>query len=117
MYAAGNASACVAQGTCTPLGGHSVWAALPPLPRGGRDDGLPITLVLAGVDSTAFFHDAAKVFRHTLSLPSCKHIWQCHIVMMLPGRRGKMQVELHIVGVVVVSALMSAQARMIQLSV
>lgn len=60
MWAAGNASACITQGTCLPLGGHSVWAALPPLPASGSDN-RPILLVAAGVDSAAFFHDRTKV--------------------------------------------------------
>ncbi|CAL8470795.1 g10337 [Coccomyxa elongata] len=59
MWAAGNASACITQGTCLPLGGHSVWAALPPLPASGKDN-RPIILVAAGVDSMAFFHDRTK---------------------------------------------------------
>ena len=63
MFATGNASACIAAGSCQPLGGHSVWAALPPLAKPGSEDAKPLTLVLAGVDSTAFFHDRAKVRR------------------------------------------------------
>ena len=66
MYAAGNASACIAAGSCMPLGGHSVWAALPPVPPAG--DAKSTTLVLAGVDSTAFFHAQAKV-RRLLQVP------------------------------------------------
>ena len=61
----GNASACIAAGTCMPLGGHSVVAALPPVRAGG--DAKPVTLVLAGVDSTAFFHDRAKARAAPLS--------------------------------------------------
>ena len=45
-------------------GGHSVWAALPPFPAQPAQDPRPITLVTAAIDSTAFFHDLAKV-------PSC----------------------------------------------
>ena len=60
MFAAGNASACITQGSCLPLGGHSVWAALPPMPVSGGDS-KPIVIVTAGIDSTAFFHDRTKV--------------------------------------------------------
>lgn len=42
-------------------GGHSVWAALPPFPALPAKDARPITLVTAAIDSTAFFHDLAKV--------------------------------------------------------
>ena len=60
MFASGNASECITQGSCLPLGGHSVWAALPPLPVTGSDN-KPVVLVAAGMDSTAFFHARAKV--------------------------------------------------------
>lgn len=60
MFAAGNASECLNQGSCLPLGGHSVWAALPPLPVSGGDK-RQVVLIAAGIDSTAFFHDRAKV--------------------------------------------------------
>ncbi len=33
MQGAGNSGTCLAARTCLPLGGHSVWAALPPPPR------------------------------------------------------------------------------------
>jgi hypothetical protein len=60
MLGGGNASACIEAGTCQPLGGHTVWAALPPLPK-TRQDGRPVTIVAAGIDSSAFFHARAKV--------------------------------------------------------
>lgn len=58
MDATGNSSACIAARTCLPLGGHSVVAALPPLPPQG-DDGLPALWVLSQFDSSALFHEAA----------------------------------------------------------
>ncbi len=67
MAAEGNSSACLEARTCLPIGGHSVWAAMPPLaaadPDGTRpqEDDLPITLVLASMDSTAFFQPEALV--------------------------------------------------------
>lgn len=63
MLGEGNASACITAGACLPLGGHSVWAALPPVPSSGPPDKRPVTVVCAGVDSTAFFHARAKVAR------------------------------------------------------
>ncbi|CAL5224917.1 g7683 [Coccomyxa viridis] len=60
MWAEGNASTCIQAAACLPLGGHSVWAALPPFPAQPAQDSRPITLVTAAIDSTAFFHDLAK---------------------------------------------------------
>ena len=57
-------------------GGHSVWAALPPFPALPAQDPRPITLVTAAIDSTAFFHDLAKV-------PSCPHC--CKFNVHPPG--------------------------------
>lgn len=74
---AANSTACVAAGVCKPLGGYSVWSALPPLPpqtppaaaeaaeAGGgsssQSGGKPIVLVVAQMDSMEMFHDAAQV--------------------------------------------------------
>ncbi|KAF8060585.1 zinc finger CCCH domain-containing protein 40 [Scenedesmus sp. PABB004] len=67
-----NSSACVAAGSCKPLGGYSVWAALPPLPpqappagaggggAGGGGGGLPIILVVAQMDGIDMFHDSIQ---------------------------------------------------------
>ncbi|KAK9832610.1 hypothetical protein WJX81_003488 [Elliptochloris bilobata] len=60
MAAAGNASACIAARACLPLGGHSVWATLPPLPANHSTDTLPLVLVLAGADGDALFHDQIR---------------------------------------------------------
>jgi hypothetical protein len=68
-----NSADCITQGTCKPLGGYSVWAALPPLPAaaaggggGGGDDGRPIILVVAQMDSIDMFHDSVQVRRQRL---------------------------------------------------
>ena len=55
-------------GTHENAGGHSVWAALPPFPARPGSDPLPITLVTASIDSTAFFHDLAEVHSHCSKL-------------------------------------------------
>lgn len=74
--AAANSSDCLAAGSCKPLGGFSVWAALPPLPpqaaaaagqRSGAGaaaaagDGRGIILVVAQLDGLDMFHDAIQV--------------------------------------------------------
>lgn len=57
-----NASACLAEHTCSPLGGWSVWAALPPLPPpGAAHDARPLVLVVAQMDSKDLFHDLIQV--------------------------------------------------------
>lgn len=64
MAAEGNSSACLKDRTCLPIGGHSVWAAIPPLPAAGsdpREDVLPVILIVANLDSTAFFQPEALV--------------------------------------------------------
>lgn len=64
MAAEANSSACLEARTCLPIGGHSVWAAIPPLPAAGSgqwEDSLPITLVVAHMDSTAFSQPEALV--------------------------------------------------------
>ena len=55
-------SAFLCPGLCLPVGGHSVWAAMPPLLNTtGAAGNLPITLVLASMDSAALFHDSVVV--------------------------------------------------------
>ena len=52
---------CLAAKSCLPLGGHSVWAAMPPFPKSGDPDRRPVSLVLAGLDGSGFFHDRIRV--------------------------------------------------------
>jgi len=76
MSASGNASTCIKQQTCQPLGGHSIWAAAPPLPptADSSPSQLPIIMLLAPVDSDSLFRSASVVSiynklqldRHTL---------------------------------------------------
>lgn len=61
-----NSGDCIQAGNCKPVGGYSVWSALPALPPqaatpGGSPDGKPIILIVAQMDSIAMFHDAAQV--------------------------------------------------------
>ncbi|DBA90918.1 TPA: hypothetical protein ACH3X1_016125 [Trebouxia sp. C0004] len=60
MSASGNASTCIKQQTCQPLGGHSIWAAAPPLPPTANSSSsqLPIIMLLAPVDSDSLFRSA-----------------------------------------------------------
>lgn len=62
MTATGNSSFALSQGTCLPLAGFSVWAALPPLPDPtySSTPARPITLVTAQLDSDGLFHDLAQ---------------------------------------------------------
>ena len=80
MEGTGNSSACIRAGSCLPLGGHSVLAALPRLPppppppppskgstaaeaaaaaAAAAGDDLPAIWVLSQFDSSALFHEAA----------------------------------------------------------
>eukprot|EP00878_Enallax_costatus_P016016 GHUV01016792.1.p1 GENE.GHUV01016792.1~~GHUV01016792.1.p1 ORF type:complete len:668 (+),score=142.24 GHUV01016792.1:770-2773(+) len=56
-YNSANSSDCITAGTCKPLGGYSVWSAIPPVPLDPRTDRRPIILVLAQIDSIDMFHD------------------------------------------------------------
>ena len=65
-----NSSHCLRLGQCDPLGGHSVWAAMPPFSfgrTGKKGDNLPTTLVVAQMDGVGLFHDLIWVIasRHT----------------------------------------------------
>eukprot|EP00879_Flechtneria_rotunda_P021871 GHRR01023066.1.p1 GENE.GHRR01023066.1~~GHRR01023066.1.p1 ORF type:complete len:604 (+),score=189.04 GHRR01023066.1:381-2192(+) len=57
-----NSSACIWAGTCKPLGGYSVWSAIPPLPAiaAAGDANRPIILVVAQTDSIDQFHDSIQ---------------------------------------------------------
>ena len=56
-----NSTACLAAGACDPLGGHSVWAALPPFAAGATESDLPLVLVLAQMDGSGLFHEEIVV--------------------------------------------------------
>lgn len=62
MLAKHNSSHCLAKGNCKPLGGFSVWAALPPLDP-AKNNTKPITLVVAQIDGIDMFHDEIVVRR------------------------------------------------------
>jgi nicastrin len=83
MEATGNSSTCIDSKTCYPLGGYSIWAALPPLPpppmlsTDGEDtrpleeqeklNTLPTLLVIAQIDSTSLFHSLTQAADSPLS--------------------------------------------------
>ena len=71
MWGADNSSACIQSQTCLPLGGHSVWAAVPPLQAGAP--ARQIVLAMAPVDSAAFFRSKAVVSEGTASLARKRH--------------------------------------------
>jgi hypothetical protein len=86
--AAANSTECIAQGSCKPLGGYSVWSALPPLPAagaaagGGGEDARPIILVVAQMDSIDMFHDSVQVRREW----SCNNVERCDLLAVSGGR-------------------------------
>jgi nicastrin len=80
MFASSNSTACISARTCLPLGGYSVWAALPPLPPpppGGASPqaaaaaaaaaGGPVVLALASVDAGSLFHTLGQAADSPLS--------------------------------------------------
>ena len=72
MSAKSNSSTCIQQDTCQPLGGHSIWGAAPPLPPHDESASsqLPIIMLLAPVDSTAFFKSETVVSQDDMLLSS-----------------------------------------------
>lgn len=68
-----NSADCIGAGTCKPLGGYSVWSALPPLPADGGDD-KPIVLVVAQMDSIDMFHDSIQVWMQFDTLCHKEHL-------------------------------------------
>ena len=83
MSASGNASTCIKQQTCQPLGGHSIWAAAPPLPitADSSPSQLPIIMLLAPVDSDSLFRSAAVVSIHIKAAAAPPHIAHLHACM------------------------------------
>ena len=55
MSARGNSIRCLTERSCLPLGGQSVWGALPLR----LTPGAPVALLAAQIDGTAFFHETA----------------------------------------------------------
>ncbi|XP_010528573.1 PREDICTED: nicastrin isoform X2 [Tarenaya hassleriana] len=52
-----NSESCLREGTCLPLGGYSVWSSLPPINVSSANNGKPIVLTVASMDSASFFRD------------------------------------------------------------
>ncbi|XP_062075570.1 nicastrin-like [Humulus lupulus] len=52
-----DSESCLKEETCLPLGGYSVWSSLPPLNISSLDQGKPIILTVASMDSASFFRD------------------------------------------------------------
>ena len=80
MSASGNVTTCIKQQICQPLGGHSIWAAAPPLaPNADSSPSqLPIIMLLAPVDSDSLFRSATVVSMHKNWQLHCH---TCHICM------------------------------------
>ncbi|GLI69868.1 hypothetical protein VaNZ11_014585 [Volvox africanus] len=62
MQANGDSLQCIAEDTCLPVGGYSVWTAVPPLPDPtyATVPARSITLLVAQMDSNAMIHDLVK---------------------------------------------------------
>ncbi|KAH6796470.1 Zn-dependent exopeptidases superfamily protein [Perilla frutescens var. hirtella] len=52
-----DSESCLKEGTCLPLGGYSVWSALPPITFSSSPEVKPIVLVITSMDSASFFRD------------------------------------------------------------
>ncbi|KAG5529736.1 hypothetical protein RHGRI_030199 [Rhododendron griersonianum] len=52
-----DSESCLKEGTCLPLGGYSVWSALPPVNTSSSDSSKHIILAVASMDSASFFRD------------------------------------------------------------
>ncbi|KAG0461015.1 hypothetical protein HPP92_021000 [Vanilla planifolia] len=52
-----NSASCLKEQSCLPLGGYSVWSALPPISAPSFDPPKSILLVIASMDSASFFRD------------------------------------------------------------
>ncbi|XP_062107639.1 nicastrin [Humulus lupulus] len=52
-----DSESCLKEETCLPLGGYSVWSSLPTLNISSSDQGKPIILTVASMDSASFFRD------------------------------------------------------------
>ncbi|KAL6912167.1 hypothetical protein ACP4OV_000972 [Aristida adscensionis] len=52
-----DSAACLKKQSCLPLGGHSVWASLPPFRNASMNHQKPIIMAIASQDSASFFRD------------------------------------------------------------
>ncbi|KAK3155217.1 hypothetical protein QOZ80_2BG0200390 [Eleusine coracana subsp. coracana] len=52
-----DSASCLKEQTCLPLGGHSVWASLPPIKNASAEHQKPIILTIASQDASSFFRD------------------------------------------------------------
>ncbi|KAK7285268.1 hypothetical protein RJT34_20033 [Clitoria ternatea] len=52
-----DSESCLNEATCLPLGGYSVWSALPPINISSLQQSKPIILTVASMDSASFFRD------------------------------------------------------------
>ncbi|XVF41348.1 hypothetical protein PTKIN_Ptkin01aG0272900 [Pterospermum kingtungense] len=52
-----DSESCLKEETCLPLGGYSVWSALPPINSSSSNQTKPIILTVASMDAAAFFRD------------------------------------------------------------
>ncbi|PAN08097.1 hypothetical protein PAHAL_1G387100 [Panicum hallii] len=52
-----DSASCLKERSCLPLGGHSVWASLPPIKNGSTEHHKPIILAITSQDSASFFRD------------------------------------------------------------
>lgn len=79
MSASVNASTCIKQHTCQPLGGHTIWAAAPPLAltADSSPSQLPVIMLLAPVDSDSLFKSATVVSIHKKLATALPHISAC----------------------------------------
>ncbi|EPS72923.1 hypothetical protein M569_01828, partial [Genlisea aurea] len=52
-----DSDSCLKEGTCLPLGGYSVWSALPPINPSSSSNVKPLIMTMASMDSASFFRD------------------------------------------------------------
>ncbi|GFQ00012.1 nicastrin [Phtheirospermum japonicum] len=52
-----DSDSCLKEGTCLPLGGYSVWSALPPINISSPLKAKPVVLAMTSMDSASFFRD------------------------------------------------------------
>ncbi|XP_073149434.1 nicastrin isoform X2 [Henckelia pumila] len=52
-----DSDACLRDGACLPLGGYSVWSALPPISISSSPKTKPLVLTVTSMDSSSFFRD------------------------------------------------------------